>query len=143
MTLFCYSKIIFEKLYIYIWGTEEPLSLGNAKELKTCKKKNLKPKQIQKIQEKPWKLHEKFEIHKDQDHSQNLMVSYKSEVKKYGLINLNIDEFLDLNYQIWWFISWLKLKKMIINFQIQIVKDEKDDNNEFLNSNKLKRRWIS
>ena len=29
---------------------------------------------------------------------------------------------------------------MIINFQIQIVKDEKDDNNEFLNSNKLKRR---
>ena len=103
----------------------------------------MKPKQIQKIQEKPWKLHEKFEIHKDQDHSQNLMVSYKSEVKKDGLINLNIDEFLDLNYQIWWFISWLKLKKMIINFQIQIVKDEKDDNNEFLNSNKLKRRWIS
>ena len=26
-----------------------------------------------------------------------------------------------------------------MNFQIQIVQDEKDDNNEFLNSNKLKR----
>lgn len=85
----------------------------------------MKPKQIHKIQEKPWKLHEKFQIHKDQDQSQNLIVSYKLEVKKYGLINLNIDEFLDLNYQIWCFISWLKLKKMIMNFQIQIVKDER------------------